>query len=173
MGVVDHIFLETEGTIEIGQRLGVSFVKSQEETVTINVEGRTIHIQQSPLGVMAISGVVWDCGLLMTDYLQSVCTGPLESRLLLGKTLDIGCGTGIAGISAALLGAETVCFTDTSAAEPCLVENLAIFSSEMVFSESAQPTFVPFNWSEPNIPSTLLQPWDTLLLSDVLYETKV
>ena len=120
-----------------------------------------MEIAQSPLGMMAISGVVWDCGLLMVDY--------LHTQQELGRTLDLGCGTGVAGIAARLLGAESVCFSDTLQAEPCLLENL----------QHHEAAFVPFHWSDAEVPKALLQHspedstplvWDTLLLSDVLYE---
>lgn len=149
----------------IGQRLGISFVESQKESVVVQIRGHgAVEIAQSPLGMMAISGVVWDCGLLMVDYLHTQQHAPL------GRTLDLGCGTGVAGIAARLLGAESVCFSDTLQAEPCLLENL-----------QQNEAFVPFHWSDAEVPAALLQQspedstplvWDTLLLSDVLYEAK-
>ncbi|CAL1169916.1 unnamed protein product [Cladocopium goreaui] len=56
---------------------------------------------------LGIAGVLYDCALLLARRLVE------EPRLLSGKVVEIGCGTGCAGLAAAALGAE-VLLTDRS-----------------------------------------------------------
>ena len=78
-------------------------------------------------GILGISTVVWDSGLLMVDYLisrkerqiiqsssPSSSSMPSASNSSLGTCLDLGCGTGVVGIAALLLGADKCVFSDKS-----------------------------------------------------------
>ncbi|CAK9089113.1 unnamed protein product [Durusdinium trenchii] len=56
---------------------------------------------------VGIAGVLYDCALLLARRLVE------EPQLLSGKVVEIGCGTGCAGLVAAALGAE-VLLTDRS-----------------------------------------------------------
>jgi uncharacterized membrane protein YadS len=86
----------------IGSRLGIDFMRAQSESLAINVYSKQLSLQQSHIGMLGISGVIWDCGLLMADFL---CTyfgeeRPRISSLRLDRMLDLGCGTGICGLTA-------------------------------------------------------------------------
>ena len=177
MSVVDVIF--SDSTLpEPGQRLGISFVKAQLEEVEIVVKEKVLVLAQSSMGLTAISSCVWDCGLALVDHLQSQQPHGVDQ---LGRTMDIGCGTGVVGIAALALGAEFVCFTDTSSAEGQLTTNLKLLQAQLFPSLSLEKAaaFIEFDWvtgSLPDFQSRCSQfvgedrCWDTLLLSDVLYE---
>lgn len=117
----------------LGKRLGVPFTRAQQEEICVYLhtsdtmeENYTVLIlEQSGLGVLGISTVVWDSGLLMVDYLisrkgrenrDSSCSHsiPSVSNSSLGTCLDLGCGTGVVGLTALLLGAEKCVFSDKS-----------------------------------------------------------
>jgi predicted nicotinamide N-methyase len=179
---------------EVGQRLGIQYVRTLQTSVGVKYGDDELQFHQEGMGMMAISGVVWDAGLLMVDFLYQWT----RQRTLLGKTLDIGCGTGIAGISALMLGAEHVLFTD--------IARLGCFDLNI---EQLQPDqlqrldFELYMWSEGSLPdcftaapgqsdnrtasssSAALEAvtaeeqtagrvikWDTVLCSDLLYEQK-
>jgi len=177
MSVVDVIF--SDSTLpEPGQRLGISFVKAQLEEVEIVVKEKVLVLAQSSMGLTAISSCVWDCGLALVDHLQSQ---PPHGVDQLGRTMDIGCGTGVVGIAALALGAEFVCFTDTSSAEGQLTTNLKLLQAQLFPSLSLEKAaaFIEFDWVTGSLPDFLSRCsqfagedrcWDTLLLSDVLYE---
>ena len=100
---------------EIGQRLGVPFMRAQAESVNVfidineststsssdnaaNSNITEVSICQSSLGVLGISTVVWDAGLYLIDFLiheQNLFN--MNKDYSLGRVLDIGCGTGICG----------------------------------------------------------------------------
>ena len=185
MTVLDVIFCDST-LPEPGQRLGISFVKAQQEEIEIVVKEKVLVLAQSSMGLTAISSCVWDCGLALVDYLQSQSQGIEQlgrtMNMMTGHTcLDIGCGTGVVGIAALALGAEFVCFTDTSSAEGGLTTNLKLLEAQLFPSLSLNKAaaFIEFDWvtgSLPDFQSRCNQfvgedrCWDTLLLSDVLYE---
>lgn len=124
-------------TIPIGQRLGVPYTRTLLPELEIEimnaslgmVDPARVTIDQDGMGMIGISGVIWDCGLYMADFLSSahIMQAPISmssspdmnevlSNLMtisLVSVLDIGCGTGICGVVAAKLGAKQVVFTDS------------------------------------------------------------
>ena len=86
-------------------------MRSQKESIEVKVCDEVLEVSQSCLGLIAISSVVWDAGLLMVDFLSEICTsdstclstdsfcnaeiaGVIHNDFKLGRTLDLGCGTG-------------------------------------------------------------------------------
>lgn len=166
-----------EGSI-IGQRLGVSYLQSNKEYVNLIVNGHSIKLHQTSMGIMAISGVVWDAGFCLADFLVA------NQTYAVGMILDVGCGTGVCGITALLLGSSSVTFTDLLQ-PPSLDDNLSQLSEEF----NSRANFLPFDWSTEIVCSQLIAPsatltsdlnldgtdssaWDTLLCSDLLYDHK-
>jgi predicted nicotinamide N-methyase len=181
---------------EVGQRLGIQYMRTLQTSIGVKYGDDELQFHQEGMGMMAISGVVWDAGLLMVDFLWQLSRHKDGN---LGKTLDIGCGTGIAGISALVVGAERVLFTD--------VARLGCFDLNI---EQLQPhqlerlEFESYLWNESSIPECFVATpllsggstegsnietsaatapaedgpvgkvitWDTVLCSDLLYEQK-
>lgn len=150
----------------IGQRLGVSYLQSNLEYVDLKVNQNTIQLHQSSMGVMAIAGVVWDAGFCLSDYM-------IASKGVLGNVLDLGCGTGVCGLTAVLLDATRVTFTDIIE-PPSLDDNLSQLSDEL----RSRTNFVAHDWNNIILSDNLISPsssgvWDTVLCSDLLYDKKV
>jgi hypothetical protein len=164
---------------DIGQRLGISYMRSQQEELSISFGPEKLILQQSSSGPMAISSVVWDAGLILVDFLyssnhsnSSMFRNICEKSSQLGHVLDLGCGTGIGGIACVTTGCNSVTFTDTFLSN-ILKENMDSLSSTI------PKTFVAYNWEEKSMPISLLHPtnneyeiWDTIICSDVLYDSK-
>lgn len=121
--------------VAIGQRLGVPYTRTLLPQIEVTVKNNSIginepeiiRIDQDGMGMIAISGVIWDCGLYLADFLCSshivshIDTSYFEDEksvienlntVCLESVLDIGCGTGICGVVAGKLGAKLVVFTD-------------------------------------------------------------
>jgi predicted nicotinamide N-methyase len=95
-----------------------------------------------------------------------------------GSYLDVGCGTGICGFIALLLGADEVCFTDIRQSG-CYESNLEQMPPHLLDKQH----FVEYNWSQEQLPDELLyersaaedpeqkkkKTWDVLLCSDIVY----
>lgn len=157
----------------IGKRLGVSYTRSTMEYIDFNVDDHSLKLYQTSMGIMAISGVVWDAGLFLADYILT------HRTVALGRVLDLGCGTGVCGITAILLGAS-VTFSDICE-PPSFDDNLGQLSDEIrvkcefICSDWNDVTHCPGLVSPRNLdpqgyPGELL--WDTVFCSDLLYDQK-
>lgn len=203
---VETVLHASSSDTEIGQRLGINYMRSQQEEIYIDIgrNGVKICLQQSGMGLMAISSVVWDAGLLLVDFLCTLYGSDSNERsnirirknnlqiLLfqqwknytlnsrnageLGHVLELGSGTGIGGLACVHLGATSVTFSDISQAS-LLKSNI-----EPLLQSHPQChiDFLLYNWenSFSNVPANLIQPavkdaWDTVICSDVLYESKL
>ena len=160
-----NVMFSKMDNIIIGQRLGVSYQRSQESSVMIQFDQHTnIEIFQLSMGLTAISGVVWDAGLLTVDYMIS------EYRTLgkeLGNVLDLGTGTGICGIVASYLGAGNVILSDILE-PPTLEDNLSCLPLEL----RNKISFVPHDWSNRIIPLELMLSVSTTDTIDITKNSK-
>jgi hypothetical protein len=174
---------------ELGQRLGIQYMKAMQETIVVKYGDLEYSFCQESMGLLAIAGVVWDAGLLMVDFLQTMQNKTMQNHVDLtfdlGNVLDVGCGTGVAGISALLTGAERVLFTDIVSL-PCFRSNIEQLPNVM----QSKHSFFAYKWDADTLPSALCGPtsvvsptadstvtvtysgWDTVLCSDLLYEEK-
>ena len=104
---------------ELGSRLGVPYMRAQAASLAVTLHVRrvsdeggeeelSLSFSQSSLGLCAISGVVWDAGLLLVDFLaqqemalcmsgcgggdytESECGGDLLVPRSLGTVLELG-----------------------------------------------------------------------------------
>ena len=161
----------------IGQRLGVQYLKAVQEHVEVKVKDLTLTMHQDSMGLMAIAGAVWDAGMNMVDFLvtweneseagvsepdndqldiPSTSNSPDLSlnKFNMGNVLDLGCGTGICGIVAALLGAKDVVCSDCIKLS-CFDENV----DELPTQLQERVSFVYFDWYQSDkMPHSLLMP---------------
>jgi hypothetical protein len=181
--------------------LGVPFKRAQQGEICVNIplgnergdSDYVLLLEQSEMGILGISTVVWDSGLLMVDYLisrkerqiiqsssPSSSSMPSASNSSLGTCLDLGCGTGVVGIAALLLGADKCVFSDKSIT-PCLRANVL----QLPIDLWEKVDVVEYDWNNEIIPSSLTCTpdsssfpyafettfrWTTILCSDILYE---
>ncbi len=153
-----------ENGIPNGKKLGIDYLRSEETQLVLKLPNdKSITLSQSGMGLIAISTVIWDAGLLLIDYLIS-----LHNQL--GDVLDLGCGTGICGIFSVLLNAKSCLFSDMIISE-CLLSNIEILDNNL---SSNKCKTIQYNWNDrENIPECLLnRTFDIILCSDVLYDSK-
>lgn len=150
-------------------RLGIPFLRASLASLPLTLElpphpTTTLHIHQSS---SSISTVVWDAGLLLSDFLVHYVHHDHQS---LGRVLDLGTGTGIAGILSCLLNATAVIFNDISQSKELAV-NLESLSS---YSICSPYRIEIFDWA---LVSTeflaTLGPFDHVLCADCCYDEKL
>lgn len=188
--ISDDCQFPTEETIqwELGQRLGTKYQRTLQDYIEIIVNEEKVSIYQCSLGCLAISGVVWDAGLLLVDilihlYNRNIVIQPCVHNSMIsddrkklisniftsfkfGKTLDLGTGTGIVGVIIENLikqrgnnDQDIVFYTDCHCT---CKENINV-----------EKQFILYDWKNPIIPDLLLNPhWDTIVASDILYDIK-
>ena len=82
-----EIFLEPE--TRLGNRLGIDYLRACTESISIEYKENILNFSQN--STEELGGVIWDTGLLMTDFLIE-----FANEMLLNKScLEIGCGTGV------------------------------------------------------------------------------
>ena len=136
-------------------RLGLPYLRASQVSIEIPLGDIPFTVKQS---CDSISSVVWDCGIAMANFLLE------SSAHHHGVVLDVGTGTGVAGMAALRLGAQSVMFTD-NVFSSTLEENLQSFSSH-------NARFQQWDWSngEEVLPTLLSSDFDTVLCSDVCYD---
>lgn len=100
-----------------------------------------------------VGGVIWDCGLLLVDCFLAILThttplGAVDSSNISGegigdwRVLDLGTGTGVAGIVACINGAKHTTLTDYKSYD-VMVDNLSRHSH---YLSNHSCTFVEYSW---------------------------
>lgn len=179
------LFDSGDESVAIGQRLGIPYLRAQQEVLQVNLGASSLILHQCSMGLAAISGVVWDCGLLLVDFLVWESHNSTDGTK--GRVLDLGTGTGICGLAALILGAAQVTFTDMHE-PPSFEDNLHQLSPEL----RQLAVFVAYDWSSATVDNRIATPsrqdtnltdhgsdnksqlecWDTVLCSDLLYDQK-
>jgi len=110
---------------------------TEAEAAPMRVRGQLLHLTQlrtntdEVLG-MGTGAVVWDAGRVLAKYLEQQ-----ESSSMNGKqVLELGAGTGLTGIAAAMLGASVV-LTDLSAVVPLIEQNIRANSAAIMQSSGS------------------------------------
>ncbi|EQC31114.1 hypothetical protein SDRG_11299 [Saprolegnia diclina VS20] len=103
---------------------------------------------------------VWDCALVLSKFLTN--SAYFAPDYFAGKrVIELGCGIGVPGISAALLGASDVVLTDMAVALPWINVNIAKNRVEHI---ARAETLL---WGPS--PSASLGAFDVILCSDLIY----
>ncbi|EFJ08338.1 hypothetical protein SELMODRAFT_131998 [Selaginella moellendorffii] len=121
---------------------------------------------------------VWDCALVLTHWLDSIAAigesggadiAPVSAELGLGhhgfkdkRVVELGAGTGLPGMAAALLGASEVILTDRAGLLPCLRRNVEANQLE------SRVRVLELEWGADC--SQVAAPVDFVLCSDILYD---
>ncbi|XP_078465087.1 protein N-lysine methyltransferase METTL21A isoform X2 [Lampetra planeri] len=89
-----------------------------EPSMALRFAGRDLSLRQD-WGRLGVAAVVWDAAVVLATYLE---LGAVEVK---GKrVLELGAGTGLVGIVAALLGASSVSITDRAPVLGFIQENV-------------------------------------------------
>lgn len=113
---------------------------------------------------------VWDCALVLAKFLTAPAYFP--RGFFVGKrVIELGCGIGVPGLSAAVLGAQEVVLTDLPMAVPWIRAN--IDANRAGFGPDTTCAAHALMWGEPEAPdeveSAAEDPFDVILCSDLVY----
>jgi RNA 3'-terminal phosphate cyclase (ATP) len=109
---------------------------------------------------------VWEAGIVLSRWLalgEAAGAPTLRGR----RVLDLGAGTGIAGLAAAALGAD-VTLSDTEEALPLLRRNVAA-NARTVADAGGAARVACLDWAAPPAELADEAPWDVVLAADVVY----
>ncbi|CAN0109722.1 unnamed protein product, partial [Ectocarpus sp. 12 AP-2014] len=176
-----EIFAVDHGSVP---QLGVNFVRAAQDVATVkyalaniryqglasdgSVQHATLTLRQD-LRNLGLGAVVWDCGEDLAAFLGR------NRYLVLGKrVLDLGAGTGVAGLAAAQCGAKDVLLTDRHALEHLVRSNVERNSGTFSGPGCPRVTFMSFSWDNHTAVEAreLSSPeFDIVLASDCLYDS--
>ena len=149
-------------------RLGIPFQRASLSSLPFALQtaalSTTLDIHQSS---SSIGSVVWDAGLLLADFLVHYVN---HDHQPLGRVLDLGTGTGIAGVISCLLHASLVIFNDIAFSKE-LSMNLQALSSHSLCSPHQIEIFDWAAVSNESLKS--LGPLDHVLCADCCYDEKL
>ncbi|XP_033628705.1 protein N-lysine methyltransferase METTL21A-like isoform X2 [Asterias rubens] len=137
----------------------------REETKTFSFAGRrsvTIRQKWEELGVAA---VVWDAAVVLAEYLEQN-VDKLQLSLENKSVIELGAGTGLVGIVAALLGGH-VDLTDRKIALNQLQANLEANIPEFGVRGGIAASVKELTWGE-NL-QEFPKPYDLVLGADIVY----
>eukprot|EP01067_Filipodium_phascolosomae_P007208 Filipodium_phascolosomae@DN5709_c0_g1_i1.p1 len=84
-----------------------------------------------------VGNTVWDGAVHLSRFLEAIRIGIVDEAVpLFGNVLELGAGVGLAGLSAAALGAEQVHLTDLTYCRPTLQNNIQKNDTEWSMSEN-------------------------------------
>ncbi|KAG8188582.1 hypothetical protein JTE90_005939 [Oedothorax gibbosus] len=133
--------------------------KDIEFTRELEIETAKVDLKLVQYSVGDVSCVVWDAGIVLgkyLDYLQH------QNNILGGKTvIDIGSGTGVAGLFAGVLGA-TVILTDLPEVIPLLQKNIEL--NKNILKGNTSASVLVWGSNENTLPVP-----DLILVSDCIY----
>lgn len=129
------------------------------------IDGRLVHIGEIGNSGKGTGLTTWDGSVVLAKYLEHQRRGDISGS----RIVELGAGTGLAGISAALLGARQVILSDLSYVVDNLAKNvaetkkLAASAGKPITSEISTQVL---DWFDP---PTNLGDIDFLLASDVVW----
>ena len=138
---------------------------------TAALRPRRIQLQlPSPVGELTIledvhgagpGGCVWDAAVALAQHIATELGSHGESSLRGKRVLELGAGTGVPGLAAALLGADVV-LSDRARALPLLEQNAE--ANEL----TSRVTVCELEWGAPRLPEELSAVPDLVIAADVV-----
>ncbi|KAI9907064.1 hypothetical protein PsorP6_003428 [Peronosclerospora sorghi] len=105
---------------------------------------------------------VWDCALVLAKVLANDALFP-QDFFLNKRVIELGCGIGVPGLTAASLGAKEVLLTDMPMSIPWIQVNIDRNQALHYISDNIHAKGLM--WGEQHV----LLPFDVILCSDLLY----
>ena len=107
-------------------------------------------------------GFVWEAGLCLAEYLIK---NKAELDLASQHIIELGNGSGLAGIVAVLCGAPHVVLTDLDQMVPHIRQNVSLNSDRIAGKVEA----LPLDWDRCD--QSLMSRYDLVLGADLLYDS--
>ena len=151
-----------------------------DKTFTINLFGNDVVIEQDPSSTIGHGASVWDSSVIFSKYVENNPSIFSPSTISGKSCIELGSGTGLAGISLMMLGAK-VTFTDL----PDVIEQFTISNANRIYNQMKskgsgylkdihEPIIRPLDWTwDDNQQKETItnSPYDIVLLTDCVFST--
>ena len=136
--------------------------EDQAMRISLSLSREVVCHQDKAIG---IGGVSWQASLALSHAMDD---GALLVAAWSGlRVLELGCGTGLCGLTAWRLGAQAVLLTDMAHCEP-LVQRSSAATSEAGTPPCGSVKFAKLRWGTP-VPEEAAVEFDIVLGSDLTY----
>ena len=150
--------------------------RAYTESTGYRIGNSYLQIQERPNQQDSTAFTVWDGGILLADYLQAVPEETVRGK----RVLELGSGLGLAGLTAAVLGAKCVLLTDLPDVIPLLSQNAMTNRMMWQAAGCSNVTCAALDWFNPNplpVPldtegnasASFPGSWDVILLADCVW----
>jgi len=118
----------------------------------LEISGRRIFGEEVANTGEGTGLVTWDGSILLAKCLEFAFGEDLKGA----RVLELGCGTGVVGLSCAALGAKQVILTDLAYVLENIEKNLALNRS-WISEEGAQIAVLKLDWTEKDLDKRVLE----------------
>ena len=162
--------LVTHECMSIGESIGAACIRS------VDFNKKCVYVLESP-GYLGIGGKIWDSTYVLLNYL-----GRASSKYLIEgkKLIELGSGTGIAGIAVASLRPSKLILTDLPEVVPLIEENIRLNRMLIAKASGEEPLMgmgcdveaCAYSWGSTTFPchDGIMIEYDTIVASDVIYD---
>eukprot|EP00191_Tetraselmis_sp_GSL018_P008901 CAMPEP_0177608816 /NCGR_PEP_ID=MMETSP0419_2-20121207/18690_1 /TAXON_ID=582737 /ORGANISM="Tetraselmis sp., Strain GSL018" /LENGTH=335 /DNA_ID=CAMNT_0019103565 /DNA_START=24 /DNA_END=1031 /DNA_ORIENTATION=- len=154
---------DPEAREELGE---IEKLWQREVASRVGVDGLEIHESWGAAEGAGPGGVVWDCGVALGQCITAGWPLRLQGR----RVLELGAGTGIAGIVAAICGAH-VTMTDLPSIVPSIKAN--IDRNKLLMLSGGSASAEPLDWGGatplPRARGADASAWDVIIGADLVY----
>jgi predicted nicotinamide N-methyase len=159
---------DRDGSAHSTGSLGINFVQASlpEFKVTLPASGVILPVKQELSS--GLGAVVWQCGVALSQLID------LHPALVRGKAvLELGSGTGLVGIVAAVSGAASTILTDLPELQTLLADNCALCATACEQGDLPNRVVIAdFTWGTER-PQPLRGKCDVVIVSDALYDERI
>ena len=172
---VPRLLVETSATLDANGRticedeMVVCIPSLSGKTLTLALNHEEYDLEPIFSGAAWAGSVLWAAAQVLTEVVLLNDTVPVHDK----SVLELGCGLGIPGFCAALLGAREVVLTEQPTLMPLLVRN--INRNFPLDCECAQPKAAPLSWGTDETEIFAAgrrqsSPFDLILICDCVFE---
>jgi predicted nicotinamide N-methyase len=156
-------FIVGAGNIEPTKASGAPPVMMQQRCTSLHRITQELSLMLTEDPTLGVAGSVWDGGTELACELASgknigICKGQ--------RVLELGAGVGVAGIAAAVVGANVV-LTDLDVCVAVMQENIA-HNQALIQSSGGSAEALALDWNHPP-PESIVGKFDIILGADVSY----
>ena len=130
----------------------------------LNIKDKELEISQD--NSFGYAGEVWDGALVLTYFISNdncnlIC--PIQNM----RILELGSGTGICGLTCAILGCKEIVLTDLKQNLPLIEKNLIINKSII---DSSNVKILPLDWTDKLYLKSFNKEFDVIIFSEIIYD---
>lgn len=125
------------------------------------INNKPLYIEQMDSAELGTGLTIWDGSVVLAKYLEQCADVLVKDK----RVIELGCGTGLVGIAAGILGAKRVVLTDLQYTHSNINKNIRANTGN--FPKGTKMSVKELDWL--NLPERMEESYDLILASDVVW----